>query len=189
MKEIELSSNQETAQDSAAQPSRSRSRVLVLVALATTMTGFASSATAAAIVTGKQIKDETIVSRDLRDRSITGANVKDESLTQADFAFPVVGPPGDKGLQGQTGPRGSLGLQYEIEPLAIPANSARTWGATCPAGTRAISGGGSTNAAGIALLSESAPLDDSVGWWVGVRNKTGQSITGYAWALCVTASS
>ena len=184
-----MSYEERAVPDDAARRGRSRKRALVLVALATVVTGFASSATAAVVVTGRQIKDETILSRDLRDRSLSGADVEDESVTQADFGFPVAGPPGDKGPQGPTGPRGSLGLVYEIEPQAIPANSARTWGAQCPAGTAAISGGGSTDSGGTALLSESAPLDAGRGWWVGVRNKTSSGTTGYAWALCVSAAS
>jgi hypothetical protein len=41
----------------------------------------------------------------------------------------------------------------------------------------------------VVQLTESAPVDGAgTGWWVGMRNKTNSTVTGYAWALCVTAT-
>jgi len=170
-------------------PQGSSGRALLLVAVATLLLGFASSATAAVIVTGKQIKDNTITTKDLKDESLRGIDFQDESLTQDDFGQQVEGPQGPKGDQGPPGQPGTAGLVYQIEPQAIPKGTTKTWGALCPAGTRVISGGGSAATTGIALLVENAPLDDAgSGWWVGMRNKTDATVTGYAWALCVRAS-
>jgi hypothetical protein len=163
-------------------------RVLVLVGLVALLIGFASSATAGVIVTGKQIKDGTIASRDLRDASLRGADVKDESLTGADFVVPPVGPPGPKGDPGPQGPSGRAGLFYKIEPRIIAKNDTETWGALCGSGSQVISGGGSADTQGLAYLTESAPLEGRTGWWVGIRNTTTSSVTGYAWALCVSAT-
>lgn len=162
-------------------------RALLLVAAVAVLIGFAGSATAAVIVTGKQIKDNTITTKDLADASLGGIDVKDESLTQADFDTPVIGPRGFKGPQGPVGADGSAGLVYAVQAFDIPKNADRTWGASCPQGTRVISGGGSNT--DVAEITESAPTDDAgSGWWVGMRNETNKTITGYAWALCVTAS-
>ncbi|WP_146207334.1 hypothetical protein [Nocardioides silvaticus] len=169
-------------------PSR-RGRALALVAATTLLLGFAGSATAGVVVTGKQIKDGTITSADLRDADLQGQDFRDAALTQDDFDTLVIGPSGPKGDQGPQGTPGSAGLVYVIEPMAIPKKATRTWGAKCPAGTRVLSGGGSAATTGIALLTETAPIDDAgTGWWVGIRNETNSSITGYAWALCVAAS-
>ncbi len=164
---------------------RSSRRVLLLVAAMAVLIGFASSATAAVIVTGKQIKDNTITSKDLRDGDLKGADFTNESLTQADFSSVVAGPVGPDGDRGAAGAPGTAGLSYQIERLDIPKNTTRSWAANCPAGTRVISGGGSN--ADVGELTESAPLDAGAGWLVGVRNKTNKTISGYAWALCVTA--
>ena len=164
----------------------SRVRALLLVGAMAVLIAFASSATAAVVVTGKQIKDNTITTQDLRDGGLRGRDVRDESLTQNDFATIVEGPQGQQGDRGVPGQPGSSGLVHVIEPAAIPKGTTKTWGAKCPDQTRVLSGGGSAATLGTALLTESAPLDDAgSGWWVGVRNTTNATITGYAWALCV----
>lgn len=166
----------------------SGTRGLLLVGALAVLIAFASSATAAVVVTGKQIKDNTITTQDLRNGGLRGLDVRDESLTQNDFATIVEGPRGPKGDRGTTGQGGSSGLVYVIEAAAIAKTSTKTWGAKCPTGTRVLSGGGSAATQGVAVLAESAPLDDAgSGWWVGIRNTTNATITGYAWALCVKA--
>jgi hypothetical protein len=149
---------------------------------------FAGSATAAVVVTGKQIQDNSITTKDLRDGGLRGVDVRNESLTQSDFGTVVEGPQGPQGDRGPIGQPGSSGLVHVIEPMAIPKGATRTWGAHCPVGTRVISGGGSAASPGIVLLTESAPLDNAgSGWWVGIRNGNASTVTGYAWALCVKA--
>ncbi|WP_322937423.1 hypothetical protein [Nocardioides bizhenqiangii] len=157
--------------------------------MTTLLLGFAGSATAGVVVTGKQIKDGTITSRDLRDADLRSADVKDDSLTRRDFDARIIGMSGPSGDIGQPGAPGTAGLTYSIEPFAIPKDTTRTWGAPCPNGTRVLSGGGSADTPGVVQLTESGPVDDAgTGWWVGMRNKTNSTVTGYAWALCVTAS-
>lgn len=166
----------------------SGARALVVVGALAVLIAFATSATAAGVVTGKQIANESITAKDLRDSGLQGRDVRDESLTQNDFATIVEGPRGPDGLQGPQGRPGSSGLVHVVEPLPIAKFTTRTWVATCPPGTRALSGGGSTNAAQSALLVESAPADDAgSGWLVGINNRNATSVTGYAWALCVRA--
>lgn len=61
-------------------PKRSGGRTLLLVAVATLLLGFAGSATAAVLVTGKQIKNNTITTKDLKDGSLKGVDFQDEPL-------------------------------------------------------------------------------------------------------------
>jgi len=164
-------------------------RALVLAAMTTMLLGFAGSATAGVVVTGKQIKDGSITNADLKDASLQGRDFQDGSLTQTDFTTPVLGPSGPEGDRGPDGTPGHAGLVYVVEPMSIPKGATRTWGAMCPSGTRVISGGGSTGTSAITLLTESAPIDDAgSGWWVGIHNQAKGTVAGYAWALCVTAS-
>ncbi|NYJ02185.1 hypothetical protein HNR19_002883 [Nocardioides thalensis] len=159
---------------------------LLLVAAMAALIGLASSATAALVVTGKQIKDDSITTRDLRDGGLSGANFRDESLTPDDFATLVEGPRGPQGDRGPTGPAGTAGLVYVIEPTTIPKEGTKAWVATCPDGTRVLSGGGSSGK--LAVLPESAPADDAgSGWAVVMTSYVKAPITAYAWALCVKA--
>ena len=176
----------ETKEGARRRPRTSGPRALLMVTVVSLLLSFAGSATAAVIVTGKQIKDNTITTQDLKDDDLAGVDVKDKSLTQSDFDAPVVGPQGFKGEQGPPGAPGSSGLVYRTEPHVVPKNSTKSWGAPCPGGTRVISGGSSSD--GVLITTESAPTDDAgSGWWVAMKNPTSSSMTGYAWALCVTA--
>src|SRR5918999_1331684 len=61
----------------------------------------ATSAGAAALITGAQIKNN----------SVTGKDVKNKSLTKRDFRGSVRGVRGVRGPQGPQGPRGETGPQ------------------------------------------------------------------------------
>jgi hypothetical protein len=37
-------------------------------------------------------------------------------------------------------------------------------------------------------MLELSPLDNGTGWHVGLRNESSNTITGYAWVTCVSAS-
>lgn len=110
----------------------SGARALVVVGALAVLIAFATSATAAGVVTGKQIANESITAKDLRDSGLQGRDVRDESLTQNDFATIVEGPRGPDGLQGPQGRPGSSGLVHVVEPLPIAKFTTRTWVATCP---------------------------------------------------------
>ncbi len=58
----------------------------LLLAVAVVLVSVAGSATAAKLITGKQIKDGSIASIDVRNNSLTGADVKSSSLTGGDVA-------------------------------------------------------------------------------------------------------
>jgi len=167
---------------------KSRPTALIAVAAVTTLVGFGGSATAAALVTGRQIKDGTITSADIRNDSLTGVDVRDDSLTQADFFDLVAGPTGPKGDPGPAGTPGSSGLSYQVAGFTVPKKEALGLNVLCPDGTEVISGGGSNT--GLGELTGSAPRDaDGTGWSIYVRNPSDRAISIYAWALCVTEAS
>ena len=64
------------------------------------------TATAAKLITGKNIARSTI----------TGKHVKDHSLSSADFRGSVAGAPGPQGPQGPAGPKGATGAKGERGP-------------------------------------------------------------------------
>ena len=83
--------------------------VIACLALSIALGGTAS---AAVLITGKQVKDGSLSGRDIANRSLTGQDVRDRSLTPLDFNGSVqgpAGPQGPKGDRGQQGPAGASG--------------------------------------------------------------------------------
>ena len=76
-----------------------------------------TSFAAAAVVTGKNVRDNSLTGRDIRNSSLTGTDVKDRSLTFADFNGSVPGAAGERGPKGDTGEAGPKG---EIGPRGLP---------------------------------------------------------------------
>jgi hypothetical protein len=174
--------------------------------------GSASIAGAAALITGKDVKDGSLAGRDVKDRSLTGKDVRDGSLTQLDYTGSLVGPTGPTGpagpqgasgepgapgptgatgAQGSTGPNGPQGLAgvrgvttNSSGEVTVPYQNTAFWGVNCPAGTKALSGGLSGPDAD---LIETAPQDNGAGWWVGVYNSWPSSHTYRAWVVCAVA--
>jgi hypothetical protein len=108
---------------------------VVLAAIVVVLLG--GTATAAHLISGKQIKNG----------SITGVDVKNKSLTAADFRGSVVGVQGPTGAQGATGSQGATGARGPTGPKGAtgdPGTAGPTGatGATGPTGTVAGPTGG-----------------------------------------------
>ena len=92
----------------------SSAMVIACLALSIALGGTAS---AAVLITGKEVKDGSLSGRDIANRSLTGLDVRDRSLTPLDFNGSVqgpagaAGPQGPKGDGGQQGPAGASGPQ------------------------------------------------------------------------------
>lgn len=113
---------------------QSPAMVVAMIALFVALSGTAV-ATTSALITGKQI----------RNNSITGADVKNKSLTPRDFRGSVRGPRGFRGLAGAQGPQGAQGPAGPVNPNAdkldgFDANQL----APIAVGQRDTGGGGTT---------------------------------------------
>jgi hypothetical protein len=104
----------------------SPSTAIATVAL---VAAFGGTATAASVVTGKQIKNS----------SVTGADVKSGSLSTSDLSKKAraslkgnagpqgpIGPKGDPGAPGQNGANGEKGEKGETGPAVLPAVRTKT---------------------------------------------------------------
>jgi hypothetical protein len=119
----------------------------------------ATSAGAAALIDGGDVKNS----------SLTGKDVKNKSLTKKDFRGSVRGPRGAQGPQGPQGPQGIAGPQgaQGLRGAAGATNVTVRVGAVelgdstaaCNAGERAVGGGGFTDAAG-GYLYNSTPAEN-----------------------------
>lgn len=71
------------------------------------------SATAAILITGKNVKNGSLTGADIKDDSVGGVDIKDGDLLAKDFAAGQLptGAPGPKGETGEPGPKGDPGSQ------------------------------------------------------------------------------
>jgi hypothetical protein len=111
----------------------------------------ATSAGAAALIDGGDVKNG----------SLTGKDVKNKSLTKKDFRGSVRGPrgfTGPQGAQGVAGPAGAAGatnVTVRVGPIELGQSTA-----PCNPGERAVGGGGFTGDAG-GYLYNSTPEQDA----------------------------
>jgi hypothetical protein len=123
----------------------SSATVIACLALSIALGGTAS---AAVLITGKQVKDGSVSARDITNQSLTGLDVKDRSLTPLDFNGSLegpAGPAGSNGLKGDTGPVGPGGAAGPQGPKGDkgeqgPAGPSGPAGPVGPAGARGPSG-------------------------------------------------
>jgi len=78
----------------------------------------AGTATAAKLITGKQVKDSSLTGKDVKNRSLTAADFKGSVAGAQGVAGPAgprgaAGPQGAAGAKGETGPQGVQGVQGE----------------------------------------------------------------------------
>lgn len=178
------------------------------VALLFAVTG---TATAAGLITGAQIKDNTVGSPDLRNNSVATQDVRNNSLTTldvqngslkaTDFApgeltTGPAGPAGPAGLAGPAGPAGPQGTPgvsgLEIVTNTSAGNSAfaKVIEAECPAGKRVLGGGAQlTGGALFVALDESYPSTTSR--WRATAYELNPFVGNWsisAYAICATVA-
>ncbi|WP_210651056.1 hypothetical protein [Nocardioides sp. SYSU D00065] len=153
--------------------STSRTGLAIAVAVIALVLSAGAGATASMLITGKQIKDGTITSRDVKNRSL---KVKDLSTAAAAKLKGSTGPAGPAGPRGATGPAGPAGaagaqglpgiqglaglpglsgLEVVRRTVPIPALSGTgTVAAACAEGKKALSATASYGSAPLASLNQ-----------------------------------
>lgn len=147
----------------------------VILAVAAIASAGAGSATAASLITGKQIKNGTV----------TGADIKNHSLTSRDFRGSVRGPAGPMGAAGATGATGPAGARgptaiassslirpEKVEGTAVTVAPGATadFVALCPAVRPVALSGGYSVSGGNPVMLEDHVTDGLTGWVGRVRN-------------------
>ena len=98
-----------------AKPHRTRAHLLVVAAL---VLGLGGTATAAATITGAQIKNGTVTTKDVKDSSLTAQDLAPGTIPPAGAGAPgPQGPVGPQGIQGVPGP-GAFGPAMRAEGIA-----------------------------------------------------------------------
>lgn len=144
----------------------------------------AGSASAGALITSAQIKDDTVAGVDIKNQNLTGADVQDGSLsTFFDFLGVVPGPKGEPGPQGYPGPNGVGSLEQHNNVRTLSPGQRVTWQSYCSVGQTAIGGGISSTQPGAVTIEQSFP--DGFYWTVQAYNSSNATVQAYAWTLCV----
>jgi hypothetical protein len=154
---------------------------------------------AARLITGKQIKDSSLTTKDVKNHSLLAVDFKGGQLP----AGPQ-GPKGDSGPAGRDGPAGTFGaitVQHFTAASDLPDNSKASYSVFCPAGQSAIGGGArgdfdqsegtvvTSSRPAISPSNEEAPDSNQTfsGWKIAVFNPSGGITTGIrpeVWAIC-----
>jgi hypothetical protein len=171
-----------------------RENVLAVFALVMALAGtsYAAGALPAGSVGTPQLRSGAVTGVKLASAAVTAAKVKNGSLT-VDAVSPdelVSGPPGDPGpdgapgpvgpvgsagppgVDGAGGPSGPAGFQHifkVVTPFVVAPHSEQTTTATCPDGSRVLSGGVKRRVSSVAIIA-SLPVNGGVEWSVDAFN-------------------
>jgi hypothetical protein len=126
----------------------------LVVAIVALFVAFSGTATAALVMTGKQIKDGTITGKDLKNRTLGTNKLSKKAVSllkgQQGVAGPAgpQGPKGEAGVQGVQGPKGDTGVAHtttRTAGIAFTANGSmgetKDGAAMCQPGESVVGGG------------------------------------------------
>jgi hypothetical protein len=185
--------------------------IVVVAMLATALAVVASaSGTVRDLITGAQIRDGSITSRDIANHTLVRRDLSSKLVAslrgQTGPAGPAgpAGPQGEKGATGDRGPAGSQGPQgpqgaqgpkgdpgglagYEIvasAPQTVTASNLSVGTANCPAGKVAVGGGVKVADPTNVFVVDTYPNADGGGWTATVANAGASDSTYTVYAVC-----
>lgn len=175
--------------------SRWRNLIVLLVAGLLLVLSAGAGATAALVITGKQIKNGTVTGKDVKNRSLAAKDLSRAAklkLRGARGPAGAQGPAGAAGLPGLPGVAGLPGLSgFEVvtKTVTIPAatGSVATVTAACGSGQKALAASSSYATLLPGLLSQVTRVDGSTFEATGLNNVLG-GITGQVLKLDVVCA-
>ena len=155
--------------------------VVAMIALFVALSGVAVASTTG-LINGAQIKDHTISIAKLTPGAVAVLHGQKGPK----------GDPGSAGTQGAQGPPGGFdpnkvtyvqGPQVSVDPFTV-TGQAVTLTATCPAGAKALGGGGFNS---ITTIAASFASSDGASWNMIIINESSITVPGlFAFAVCGT---
>jgi hypothetical protein len=147
------------------------------------------SLSGAAYAVSTALPRNSVGTAQLRNNAVNSAKVRNASLRAADFT-PGQIPRGPQGPSGPQGPAGASGWQLISGSGASNSTSPKSQQQDCPAGKRAIGGGGVlTGSTANTFLWTSRPTDAGTGWIASGREASGGNAGSWAvqtWVICAT---
>jgi hypothetical protein len=142
-----------------------------------------------------EIKRNAVGPQKIAPNAVRTKHVLNGSLLVEDFKPGQIpqGPKGDKGEKGDKGDAGSPGVSaYQVveQSFQVTSQFITTQSVDCPAGKRALGGGGVSSTLSFAgpYLVNSRPRPDGAGWSVSYARETTASYTVTVYAICATVS-
>jgi hypothetical protein len=175
---------------------RFRPSPAMVVAFVALLVASAGSATAATLITGKRIKNNSIASADIKNRSLQAKDFRRGLIRRG-----ATGSPGAPGAAGPAGRDGFGVLSYPPGGFDLAAGEADFFVNVCPSGTYPT--GGDAYAidamdnvvqeldAGLKIadgFSINTTTERPSGWFAEVDNDTGQALTLFVDAICANAA-
>ena len=155
----------------------SRTALTVVVAALALMLAAGTGATASLMISGKQIKDNSVTSQDIKNKSLKvkdlsrKAQVKLQGRTGATGERGPAGPAGPAGAAGAQGLPGRQGLQglpglsgfqvVSAVPTTLTGLLTGEATASCPAGTKALSAAGGLSTQVLGVLTQVTRVSDT----------------------------
>src|SRR5207247_2634931 len=163
-------------------PPPSPAMVVACLALLVSLSG-------AAFAVSTALPRNSVGSAQLKNNAVNSAKVRNASLRAADFA-PGQIPHGPQGPAGPQGPPGAGGLQLISGSGTSNSSSPKSQQQDCPAGKRAVGGGGVlTGSVANTFLTTSRPTDPGTGWIATGRESSVGTAGSWAvqtWVVCAT---
>jgi hypothetical protein len=131
-------------------------------------------------VTTAKIADGNVLNQDLANNSVSSSKILDGNVTNADLGNNSV--TNNKIADGHVRAAELTAINQVSNGDTIAANGTKNVSVTCPAGTRIISGGHTTNSF---LVSNVASLRSGNGWVAGFRSTSGAEQTVSVAAYCL----
>lgn len=114
-------------------PAGRTAKLPALLVAATVLTvGLAGSATAAKMITGKNIKDNTVTTQDIKNSTLTGKDLKSGSVPEKDLAA---------GVKNKLNAPAVAGYEVRTVSVSVPTDGQETVFVACTPGKVALSGG------------------------------------------------
>jgi len=143
-----------------------------------------------------ELKRNAVKPAKLAPNAVRTAHVLNGSLLAVDFRAGQIpaGAKGDKGDKGEKGDQGAPGLSgYERVATSSPATNAtfKSHSTSCPAGKRAVGGGGDTsnyNAAAGPFMIASRPNAQGTAWTVTMVASPAQTWTQTVYVVCANVA-
>lgn len=141
-----------------------RTAVAVLVAVLALILSAGAGATASILITGKQIKDGTVTTADVKNRSLKARDFSAGAKSTLRGPAGSAGARGATGATGPAGPAGPAGLSgFEVVRSSIPLTGllSGVTSAACPAGKQAIAATGGASNPLLGVLTQVTRLSDT----------------------------
>jgi hypothetical protein len=164
--------------------------VVACLALAISLSG-------AAYAVSTALPRNSVGTAQLKNNAVNSAKVRNHALRAVDFAPGQIprgptGPTGPAGPPGPQGPPGASGLQLISGSGASNSTSPKSEQQNCPAGKRAVGGGGVlTGSTTNTFLTTSRPTDAGTGWIASGRESSAGNAGNWAvqtWVVCATVA-